>query len=138
MSDRYHVTISLISAFLLCLVFVRSMTQRRMLTTLREKYLFLRRQDSEQQEELSLLRKNRAQESEFKENLRNAELTTSLQQSRLHNQQTTNICDPPERYNYILAMKENGLEADQIAGLLSISVQEARQLTRLADLAHTG
>jgi len=71
----------------------------------------------------------------FDDNLRAAELTTRLQQPRLTMQQGCYIPAAPERYRYIQPMAEKGMNAHEIASMLSISLHEATQLVTLTRMA---
>ncbi|MBV5306534.1 MAG: hypothetical protein J0652_07575 [Desulfobulbaceae bacterium] len=72
----------------------------------------------------------------FTENLRSAEITTKLQQSRLTVQQNSNIASAPERYRYILSLLEMGLNAKDIASTLSMSLEETTQIIALIRIAN--
>jgi len=74
----------------------------------------------------------------FKENLRSAEITTKLQQSRLTVQQSSNFASAPERYRYILSLLEMGLNAKDIASTLSMSLDETTQIIALIRIANPG
>lgn len=74
----------------------------------------------------------------FKENLRSAEITTKLQQSRLTVQQNSNFASAPERYRYILSLLEMGLSAKDIASTLSMSLDETTQIIALIRIANPG
>lgn len=72
----------------------------------------------------------------FDDNLRAAELTTRLQQPRLTAQQGSYAPAPPERYRYIQSMVEKGLNVEEIASTLSMSLHETTQLVTLIRMAH--
>lgn len=74
---------------------------------------------------------------EFQKNLSEAELTTRLQQPRLSTQHSLGRVSAPERYLYIRSLAQNGMDAKEIAAILSISTQEAEQLVNLSRLAQT-
>jgi hypothetical protein len=79
--------------------------------------------------------KDRCQSSlEFRENLSEAAVTTRLQAPRLALQSRPEAMAAPERYRYVHRLTENGMDADQVASVLSISSHEARQLVSLARL----
>ena len=79
--------------------------------------------------------KEKIEEAEFfKNNLMDAEITTKLQKTRTMYQTGDASAAAPERYNYISALSQSGMEPEKIAELLSISIQEAEQLVCLAKL----
>ncbi len=67
----------------------------------------------------------------FDDNLRAAELTTRLQYPRLTMQQCGPSPATPERYHYIQSMVDNGMNAQEIASMLSMSLHETTQLVTL-------
>ena len=69
----------------------------------------------------------------FQKNLNEAELTTRLQQPRLSAQHGRHS-SAPERYLYVRSLAQSGMEAEEIATILSISTQEAEQLVNLSRL----
>jgi hypothetical protein len=71
---------------------------------------------------------------DFQKNLSEAELTTRLQQPRLSAQHGRSRIAAPERYLYVRSLAQNGMSAEDIASVLSISVTEAEQLVNLAKL----
>ena len=71
----------------------------------------------------------------FDDNLRTAELTTRLQQPRLSMQQCGSSPATPERYRYIRSMVEKGMNAEEIAAMLSMSLHETTQLVTLIKMA---
>jgi DNA-binding NarL/FixJ family response regulator len=72
---------------------------------------------------------------EFQQNLSEAAITTRLQAPRLAAQSRPDAMAAPERYRYVHRLAENGMAAEEIAEVLSISGHEARQLVNLARLA---
>ncbi len=70
----------------------------------------------------------------FEENLKKASITTELQQSRL-NVHTSQPALPKERYQYIQSLSKSDMSEQDIADILSISLQEAQQLIKLSRLA---
>lgn len=72
---------------------------------------------------------------EFQKNLSEAELTTRLQQPRLSAQHGYSRKAAPERYLYVRSLAQNGMSAEEISSVLSISTQEAEQLVNLSRLA---
>jgi hypothetical protein len=71
----------------------------------------------------------------FDDNLRTAELTTRLQQPRLSMQQCGSSPATPERYRYIQSMVAKGMNAEEIAAMLSMSLHEITQLVTLIKMA---
>lgn len=72
---------------------------------------------------------------EFQQNLSEAAITTRLQAPRLAARSRPDAMAAPERYRYVHRLAEGGMAAEEIAGVLSISDHEARQLVNLARLA---
>lgn len=72
---------------------------------------------------------------EFQKNLNEAELTTRLQQPRLAVRHGYSRKAAPERYLYVRSLAQNGMSAEEISSVLSISTQEAEQLVNLSRLA---
>lgn len=72
---------------------------------------------------------------QFQKKLDEAEITTRLQQPRLSAQHNKERIKPPERYQFVRSMANNGLDAEEIATILSISTHEAEQLVNLSKLA---
>ncbi|MBU0665463.1 MAG: hypothetical protein KJ990_13090 [Proteobacteria bacterium] len=72
----------------------------------------------------------------FDDNMRTAELTTRLQQSRLTVQQCGYSPATPERYRYIQSMVIKGMNAQEIADTLSMSLHETTQIISLIKVAH--
>lgn len=73
--------------------------------------------------------------NEFQHNLHNAELTTQLQQTRLHTEEIRSSGNTPEKYRYVRSLSERGMDAEAIASILAISAQEAEQLLALTKIA---
>lgn len=74
---------------------------------------------------------------EFQQNLTDAKITTRLQTPRLSLQTRADAPTAPERYRYVHRLAGNGMAADEIASILSISNHEARQLVNLARIAQS-
>lgn len=87
------------------------------------------------EQELMELREKLDSTLGFQKSLNEAEITTRLQQPRLATQHANTSVQAPERYHYIKSLSENGMEAKEIADILSISAQEATQLVNLSRLA---
>jgi hypothetical protein len=74
--------------------------------------------------------------SAFAEDLNNAELTTQFQKPRLDSQfQANAAAAAPTRYGFIHSLLEREMPLQEIASILAISLQEARQLATLSRLA---
>ena len=71
----------------------------------------------------------------FSADLDQAALTTRLQYPRLRDYGSIAERTAPERYRYAHRLSRNGMEAEQIASLLTISEQEAQQLVHLSRLS---
>ncbi len=72
----------------------------------------------------------------FDDNMRTAEITTRLQRSRLIVQQGGYSPATPERYRYIQSMVFKGMNVEEIADTLSMSLHEATQIISLIKVAH--
>ena len=72
--------------------------------------------------------------SDFQQSMAKAQLTTRLQTPRV-SQKGNESTTPPEKYQYILSLTEQGMGADEISSALSISRHEAQQLVSLALLS---
>ncbi|WP_143165910.1 hypothetical protein [Desulfofustis glycolicus] len=71
----------------------------------------------------------------FAADLNQAELTTKLQYPRLRDYGAIAERTAPERYRYAHRLSQNGMEAEQIASMLTISQHEAQQLVHLSRLS---
>ncbi len=80
------------------------------------------------------LRQKYGQSLEFNQNLSDAGITTRLQSSRLSTQSRPDAPEAPERYRYFHRLAGSGMEAEEIASVLSISRHEASQLITLSRL----
>lgn len=89
------------------------------------------------EKELEELKQKLHSTLEFQKSLGDAEITTRLQQSRLTTQHSSTPAKTPERYRYVKSLSENGMDAEEIASVLSISAQEAAQLVNLSRLVGT-
>lgn len=87
------------------------------------------------QHNLQDLQQKYGQSLEFNQNLSDAGITTRLQSSRLSLQAGLNSHEAPERYHYVHRLAGNGMAAEEIASILSISKHEAKQLVTLSRLA---
>lgn len=87
------------------------------------------------QNDLQNLQQKYSQSIEFNQNLSDAAVTTRLQRTRLALQAGPESPSAPERYRYVHRLAGNGMAAEEIASVLSISGYEARQLVTLAQLA---
>lgn len=70
--------------------------------------------------------------SDFNNSMKETTVTTKLQSKR--NQDCTNFTTP-EKYQYIISLTQKGMQAEEIATILSISEHEARQLVSLAKIS---
>lgn len=87
--------------------------------------------------EMQALQQRYQDSLEFQKSLNEAEITTRLQQPRLSAQQGYSRSGPPERYLYVRSLAQNGMSAEEISSILSISTQEAEQLVNLSKLANS-
>ena len=84
------------------------------------------------------LKRRIAKENNFATDLSEAHITAKLLSPRLvaGSHGAASSAKTPERYNYIDRMIERGMDPENIASLLLISLQEAEQLVTLSRLAH--
>jgi hypothetical protein len=73
----------------------------------------------------------------FSASLKTASLTTDLQRPRLENMAKMDK-QPPEKYRILGKLASQGMGADEIAAILSISPIEASQLLSLSNMAKFG
>jgi hypothetical protein len=73
----------------------------------------------------------------FSASLKTASLTTDLQRPRLENMAKIDK-QPPEKYRILGKLASQGMGADEIAAILSISPIEASQLLSLSNMAKFG
>lgn len=85
--------------------------------------------------ELSALRLVEKRYNTFKDDLNKAEMFTKVHKSRPIIGQKTKGHRIPERYQYIRSLHQKGVEAPDIASILTISTHEADQLVALASLS---
>jgi hypothetical protein len=74
---------------------------------------------------------------EFKDSLTTAEVTTKLQQPRLQVDGRSFATSPStisEKYSFIESMSQNGMDPKQIASILSLSIDEVKQVMTLSNL----
>ncbi len=117
--------------FLLLLLY-RSNKDRRFLTDeLADTSLMLRKVKQKN----SILENQLEQLKDFQNNLKEAELTTRLQTSRLNDTIGRSVADSPERYQYISSLDEKGMSSEEISTILNISLQETEQLLSLSRIA---
>ena len=97
---------------------------------------------AEQSEELHSLKaelaekeENKEQEFNFEKSLKQAEVTTGLQQTRISFHNETNKSKAPERYAYVLSMFRSGIPTEEISSALGMSSYEITQLLKLSALA---
>jgi hypothetical protein len=102
----------------------------------------LSRQLTETVVSLELLRKQLGELEEknveidrFHHSLREAEVTTRLQQPRLEAQLRSTDIPPSGKYGNIRELTGKGLSIEEIASVLAVSIHEAHQLVNLAKLA---
>jgi hypothetical protein len=127
-SDALIAAVVCLSAFL---VFVKRQRTERSQTT--ERILALQRKiDAALRDEGF----DTAREA-FSASLKTASLTTDLQRPRLENMAKVDK-QPPEKYRILGKLASQGLGADEIATILSISQVEAGQLLSLSNMAKFG
>ncbi|SHO50747.1 hypothetical protein [Desulfopila aestuarii] len=134
-NDSFAIIIALLALFLTCLAFGLSVYYRRKAATLSRKLSVALEKLAVAHAELQDLDQRYQETVEFQKNLSEAELTTRLQQPRLSAQHVLGQVNAPERYLYVRSLAQNGMDAKEIASILSISTQEAEQLVNLSRLA---
>ena len=85
--------------------------------------------------ELDELRSLEHRFNSFKDDLNNAKLFTKVEKSRPLFNQRTKEHQIPERYQYVNSLHQRGVDAPEIASILTISTYEANQLVALASLS---
>jgi len=137
--DHYSfaIIIALLALFLTCITLGASIYYRRKAASLSRKLSVALEKLATAHADLQNKDQRYKETVEFQKNLSEAELTTRLQQPRLTAQHSLGRVSAPERYLYIRSLAQNGMNAKEIATILSISTQEAEQLVNLARLAQT-
>ena len=133
-ATRYNLAL-LVTGFLLCAISIvlaimlkRSHSNKDKLLAELQTTLQARQKNGEDQETQSVAEQS---SNIFDDNLRMAELTSKLQRPRLTMQQSGYSPVAPERYRYIQSMVEKGMNAEEIASMLSMSLQETTQIVTL-------
>jgi hypothetical protein len=127
--------ITSVALFLVVLVFRRALYFRRKAALLETSNEDLQQKLTAATTDLQALQKKYQESLDFQKNLSEAEITTRLQQPRLSIQLGHSRSEAPERYLYVRSLAQNGMSAEEIASVLSISTQEAEQLVNLSKLA---
>lgn len=86
------------------------------------------------EQQFSMLLERHRQLKEFRNNMDEAALTTRLQAGRLPHSSAASH-HTSERYRFILALAEKGMESAEIASSLSVSHQEVEQVIALSSLS---
>ncbi len=73
--------------------------------------------------------------SAFQDELKKADTVTHLQKSRMMAQYSPEKLSIPDRYKYVHPLSHQNISSSDIASILAISSQEAKQLITLANLA---
>lgn len=81
------------------------------------------------------LQDQKADQTGFTEDLRNAGLATRLQKPRLDPLFQSAATAAPAKYGFIHSLLEREMPVQEIASILAISLQEANQLVALSKLA---
>ncbi|MBU0943436.1 MAG: hypothetical protein KJ804_16575 [Proteobacteria bacterium] len=76
-------------------------------------------------------------DQDFQTSLKQAEVTTKLQQSRTLFHQDQPKLRIPERYAYVQSMFRSGMQTEEIASTLGMSGHEISQLLKLSTIAQT-
>ncbi|PID76624.1 MAG: hypothetical protein CSB24_05650 [Deltaproteobacteria bacterium] len=133
MTSSLFLQIAAITALPLVLVLsVYIFLQKKRLALLTAKTEELRRDYFLLEEKYARLKLQAEQTKTFQESLKDAQISTKLQQSRL-GQDRKEL--PMDRYRHIAALSKSGAGKEEIAEALSVSTHEARQLMALSRLA---
>ncbi|MDJ0622683.1 MAG: hypothetical protein QNJ17_06940 [Desulfocapsaceae bacterium] len=85
--------------------------------------------------EIDKLKETEKKFHDFTTDLQQAEIATKMQQSRKMYHQPADELHPPEKYQYVHSLAQKGINASDIATILTISPHEADQLVNLANLS---
>ncbi len=132
-SDQQILTLA--AAALSTTTFIYAVTVRR---RSRRHASLLAQQEEELQSlkaELAEKEEGREQDLKFKNSLKQAEVTTGLQQTRISFHNETSKSKAPERYAYVLSMFRSGIPTEEISAALGMSSHEITQLLKLSALA---
>jgi hypothetical protein len=130
----FSTVVALASSLLTCLAFILVMHFRKKASRLTNDLDKIQEKLAVTHTDLQALQQRYQDSLDFQKNLSEAELTTRLQQPRLSAQHGHSRITAPERYLYVRSLAQNGMGAEEIASVLSISVPEAEQLVNLAKL----
>lgn len=117
---------------ILLLLLYRANRQRRVLAQRLTATSLMLRQVKQKN---SALENQLEQLKDFQNDLKEAELTTRLQASRLNDTMSRTASDGPERYQYISSLDQKGMSSEEISTILNISLQETEQLLSLSRIA---
>lgn len=134
-NESFSIIIALLALLLSCLTFAVAVYYRRKAAKHSHKLSVALEKLAAAHADMQTLEERYKETLEFKKNLSEAELTTRLQQPRLSAQHGLGRSGAPERYLYVRSLAQNGMEAKEIATILSISTHEAEQLVNLSRLA---
>lgn len=86
------------------------------------------------------LQKRHSDIAGFQKSLADAEITTTLQQPRIHTENLSGSTalnnTAPEKYNFVHTLSEKGMDATEISSILSISQYEVQQIVNLRKIAN--
>ncbi len=128
-------SLMLLPAFLMSSLYL--FIQNRKFRLLRQDHEQIRKEYFILQDDYQELKKNLHKQQNFSDNLKEAEIATSLHSSRLSSLQQSQVRenDNPARYRHIHTLNNSGIKSDDVAEILSISSHEAAQLLKLSRLA---
>ncbi len=95
----------------------------------------VQREHNQNLKRLTKLQGIEKQLSAFKDELKKADTVTHLQKPRIKAQHSPEMLTIPDRYKYVHPLSHKGISSSDIASILTISSQEAKQLVTLANLA---
>lgn len=131
-----HNTIVAIFTLLLAIsIFIRALFYRKMSDRLIDDLRLTQQELGVALAKVESLQRKQTINMAFQDDLHAAELTMKLQQPRLSIQHGKISTNTPERYLYVRSLAEKGMDAEEIASILHISIQEAQQLVNLSKLA---
>jgi len=128
-------SIILLPLFAASLVYYFSLNRKH--NELRMKYEALRKDFYTLEGKYEQLREKQTESVSLTESLKHAEVTTSLQTPRIHQNTFSKPTDnKKQKYQHLQSLSASGMAAEEIASILSISNHEAEQMLSLARIAN--
>lgn len=133
---NYQESLTVITLIFLLVAAVNLVKYRKRYQSVNKKITILEEERTLLSQQCRDLKTQISENASFATDLSTAEITTKLQTSRMNYHSNRLSGNMPERYGYINALLENGMDHEKIATLLSISVHEAEQLVKLSQLSN--